>query len=132
LEKLAMRRKQKALRKEVEAGRPPVEERKQARKALAVAASLLSPHRGDQDQFITSERQQQEPSLLQMPPPHVADGSATVGDLTLTNQRRSALFPAIKPALTPEQDRCILHMKEWALKVEKIAPRVHGSRTMYM
>eukprot|EP01043_Picozoa_sp_COSAG02_P014147 COSAG02_NODE_578_length_20075_cov_93.607930_4_plen_639_part_00 len=133
LQKLAMRRKQKALRKEVEAGRPPVEERKQARAALAAASTLLSPQRIDQEQFNTPERQQQEQSFLQMPPPHIADGSAGVGDLTLANnQHHSSVFPPIKPALTCEQDRSILHMKEWALKVEKFAPRVHGSRTMYM
>jgi hypothetical protein len=118
LEKLAMRRKQKALRKEVEAGRPPVKERKQARTALAAA---------------TEFRQQQGQSFAKMPPSHTADGAAGVDSLALANnQGPASLFPPLKPALTPKQDAAVEHMREWALKVEKCAPRVHGSRTMYM
>jgi hypothetical protein len=151
LEQRMLRGKERALRKEVEAGRPPVEQRKQARDALAAAAALLggdgspggvlppvgsqfsSPDRvggacaGAMPSMDTSPLQPQGQKLFLSPPPppplllpagspQQALGAGGVGTVPVS----------------VEQAAAVEQMRAWALEVERNAPRVHGSRTMYM
>ena len=133
LEKLALRRRQKALREEVEAGRPSIEERKQARTALVAASALITQHPSDQVQLNSPDRQQGQrhqgfrgfAGFTQVPPPPVPNNGAI-------SQQGSSFFPQLQPVVTSEQAAAVAHMREWALEVERHAPRVHGSRTMYM